>query len=369
MNFLIKKNILIRALSYVDGVVSRNTNLPILASSKIQATTKAVILSATNLELGIIISLPSQVKGEGDVVITPRILSSFLGQPSDSIIEVKKTNSSLLITDGKRNATIQVEGSDDFPIIPQVTPKQEGIIPIIKFIPALERVVTSASISEAKPELTGVFLSIQPKEWIIAATDGFRLSEVRIGQSSVLETPIQCIIPSRCAQAIIKVFKSDEMEGDVFVGYEDNQIIIRNEDRSIYIVSKVIEGEYPAYTTIIPRQFITTCTIPRGEFLQNIKSAGLFASRANTVRIEVGGDQVHITSGEDDMGSFASSMDVQKEGEDVSLVFNHHYLIDGIQNIQGDTVSFKVSKQDGPALLSGVDGKDYLYLVMPVRDV
>lgn len=369
MNFLIKKNVLIRAISFVEGITSRSANLPILANAKIQATAKEVILSATNLELGIVISLPAQIKGEGDIVVTPRIISSFLGQPSDGVVSVKKNNSSLLITDGKRNATIQVESSDDFPIIPQVAPKEEAIIPIIKLIPALERVIGSVSISEAKPELTGVFLSVQPKEWIVAATDGFRLSEVKIGQSGSVATPIQCIIPSRCVQAIIRVFKGDDMEGDVFIGYEDNQIILRNEDRSIYIVSKVIEGEYPAYTTIIPREFVTTCAISKGEFLQNIKGAGLFSSRANTVRIEIGGSQVHVTSGEDDMGSFAASMDIQKDGDDVSLVFNHHYLVDGLQNIQGDTVSFKVSKQDGPALISGVDSKDYQYLVMPVRDM
>jgi DNA polymerase-3 subunit beta len=368
MNFLIKKNVFIRALAYVDGITSRNTNLPILANIHMGAKDKSVVFSATNLELGVVVSLPAQVVKEGEGVVAPRILASFLGQPSDDVVEVKKIESSLSIKEQKRSATIQLEGAEEFPIIPSVTPKEEAIIPVLKFIPALERVVGSVSISEAKPELTGVFVSLQPKEWVLAATDGFRLSEVCVGQASGISSPIQCIIPLRCAQAIIKVFRGGELEGDIFMGYEDSQFVVRNEDRSVYIVSKVIEGEYPAYTSIIPKEFITTCAISRNEFLQNVKGAGLFATRANTVRVEIEGDKAHITSGEGDMGSFVASMDIEKSGEDCSLVFNHHYLIDGLQNIQGEKFSFKVSKKDGPALLSGVDEKHYLYLIMPIRE-
>lgn len=369
MNFLIKKNVFIRGLSYVEGIVSRNANLPILANIHIGVAGKNVVLSATNLELGVVVSLPAQITAEGEAVLAPRILSSFLSQASDDVIQVSREGSSLTIKEQKRTATLQLEQDEEFPIIPRLVIKEPYIIPSLKFIPALERVINSASLSEAKPELAGVFLSIQSKELVLAATDGFRLSEARIAQQSSGGGTLQCILPIRCVQAIIKVFRGLELEGDVLIGYEDNQVVIQNEEKSVYLISKVIEGEYPAYTSIIPNDFITSCTLPKAEFLQQVKSAGLFASRANTIRVEIGGDKIHITSEEGDIGSFAASLDIQKEGEDCSLVFNHHYLIDGLQNIEGETISFKVSKKDGPALLSGVTNKNYLYLLMPIREV
>jgi len=369
MNFLIKKNVFIRGLSYVEGIVSRNANLPILASIKMVASEKGIVLSATNLELGIVVTLPAQITTEGEAVLTPRILGSFLSQASDDVIQVGRKEATLTVKEKKRTAAIQLEQDEEFPIIPNLAIKDSYNISALKLIPALERVVNSVSLSEAKPELTGVFLSIQAKEVVVAATDGFRLSEARIAQQNPSSAPIQAILPIRCAQAIIKVFRGLELEGDVLIGYEDSQIVIQDGEKNIYLISKVIEGEYPAYASIIPIEFITSCTLPKAEFLQQVKSAGLFASRANTIRIEVGGNTLHITSEEGDVGSFAAAIDIQKEGEDCSLVFNHHYLIDGIQNIEGETISFKVSKKDGPALLSGVTNKNYLYLLMPIRDI
>lgn len=353
----------------MEGGTTRNTSLPSIANISLSAKDGLVSLRATNLEFGVVVSAPANIIEEGEVLIAPRVLNVFLGGAGGGDLSFQSEGQhSLLIKEDRRSATIQVEDVGEFPIIPYVADSNTAIIPPVKFIPALASVVNSASLSEAKPELSGIYFDISEKEVVLAATDSFRLSEVRLQQQGSAQNALQCIIPLRFANLAIKAF-SDGGD-DVRIALDENQIAFRGEvgGCDVYLISKVIEGEYPAYTSIIPSEFVTTALLSRSSFVDSVRGAGAFSSRAQTIRLDFEKGKVFVSGEGDDVGSFQESLDCEVDGDAVSLIFNYHYLLDGLQNIQEDHVSVKVSRKDGPVLLQGVQNKAYLYLVMPIRD-
>ncbi len=137
----------------------------------------------------------------------------------------------------------------------------------------------------------------------------------------------------------------------------------------IQLVSRLIEGEYPNYTEIIPQKYTTQLTLDKNEFLNQVKSASLFSGKINEVKIKVdpGKKEIKILSQSSEIGEYQSSISGKTNGENVEISFNHRFLLDGLLNIRSSEVTFELNGGSGPGVLKPVGDETYIYVIMPIK--
>lgn len=208
----------------------------------------------------------------------------------------------------------------------------------------------------------------------MAATDSFRLAEKNIRLEKTIKKEYSFILPQKPAREIMNILEG--RQGLLKIGMSQNQALFeltfKEVDRpEIQITSRLIEGEYPNYTEIIPTKFKTQVVIKRDEFLNQIKTASFFSGKVNEVKVLVNPEkkEVQISAKSSDVGHHQSNVAANIQGEVIEVSFNYKYLMDGLQNIKGSEIMFDISKEEGPCLLRPVGDASYLYVVMPIKSI
>lgn len=370
MNILIKKDIFQLGVSIVEKNTSRNLTLPILSNILLHTDKDKIYLSATNLESGVLVQLPSKGEIKTELTIPPRVLFGFINSLKEGNLEIKidTKNNSVFIQQNALKTNIKGFNAKDFPILPQVNTKNFFIIAAQKLTKGLEQVINSVAVSDFKPELSGVLFSFYSDGLKLVATDTFRLSEKDIKQPNPNNIEDQFILPTRSALEVVRIFQN--IEDDLYIFFDKNQIVLENKDANkinIKFISKIIEGDYPNYTQIIPQKFETTLVVPKQEFINHTKTAGLFSGRINDIKISATPNALVINTEDSDTGNYKSEIPTALNGPEKEISLNHKYLLDGLQNIEGDEVMLKINQQDSPILMQNTKHKDYTYLLMPIR--
>ncbi len=354
-----------KAINIVQNIVGKNLTLPILNNILLKTERGRLRLSSTNLEIGINTWVSGKIDKEGEITCPAKILTGFINNLPNKKIELEVKGNNLTVKCENYRAKINCLSADDFPIIPEI--KADPIIEIIgsAFREALSQVVGLSAISESRPEITGVFLVIEPNGIKLVATDGFRLAEKKINEIKNKKGLSQTIIlPQRTTQELMRVLMDDE--GELGIIIENNQILfVFNETQ---IISRIIDGQYPDYQQIIPNNFQATAITGREEFLNSIKIASLFSSRLNDVKIFVKNNKMEILSQESDLGENLSSIPAEIKGKELEIVFNHRYLLDGLNNIKSAKISFGFNGEASPTVIRPAGDESYLYLIMPIKN-
>ena len=361
-------------LSVVERVIGKNISLPILDNVLVDTQDSFLSLISTNLETTIKLWILTKIIKKGKVVVPAKFLSSFVSSlPNEKIIiEAKEQN--LHIECGNLKTQIQGFNPEEYPIIPEF--KQEEFIETDnqKFCQGLSQVIDIAMPSSSRPEISGVYFSFSNNNLKMVATDSFRLAEKNI----ILETPVKkefsFILPQRPAREIVSILENKE--GPVKIYFSNNQVLFEFPMKElkhpqVQIISRLIEGEYPNYQDIIPTKFKTHIVAKKDEFLTQIKTASLFSSKTNEVKISINPEksEIEIFAKSPDIGESKSSISAKVEGEAIEVSFNYKYLIEGLMNIKSSEVMFEVSKEEGPCILKPVGDASYLYVVMPIKSI
>jgi len=368
MNLLINKDTLLTAITLVEKATGRNLTLPVLNNILIKAEDKKLHFISTDLELALWLQIPTKLEEEGSIAVSPRIISSFLSNMPEGAVRLKTEKETLLITQKNYTTTIKGERTDEYPLLPKIKKDTFFIIPTEKLISGLNQVVNAVALSDLKPELAGILFSFSKNELKLAATDTFRLSEKTIQLTPQNNEPQKIILPIKTAQEIIRVYQNTG--DDLYFYIDKNQIAIENKEAqntTIHLISKVIEGEYPDYTQIIPQKHTTTVIVSKNNLLKQIKAASLFTSKVNDVQFTTNTKEIHIHAQDYDVGEFNSTIEAVIKGANKKTTFNYQYLLDGLANIQGDEVVMKFNQEDAPVLIEPTKQKDYFYILMPIK--
>jgi len=370
----ILQNKLKEGLNIVERITLKSLTLPILNNILVKTEKNFLSLSSTNLEIGIKWWNLAKVEKEGAIVIPSKILSDFIGFLENGPIKLEVKNQTLTIETEKYNTKIKGLSPEEFPIIPQVSPNEPVNLESRLFCDGLKQIVQIPILSSARPEISGVYLAFQKNLVKMVATDSFRLGEKKIFLKEPL--PIQkeysCILPQRTAKEIINIFGEKEEKCKVFLS--PNQILFESQmvetpHPEIQIVSKLIEGEYPDYQTILPQKFATEIILNKNEFLNHLRAASIFASKINEIKLKTDSKKglVEILSQNPDLGEYRSTIFAKIKGKEIGISFNFRFLIDGLLNIPSPEVSFELNSEEEAAVLRGVDDQSYLYLSMPIK--
>jgi DNA polymerase-3 subunit beta len=358
-------------LSIVSRVVGSQSNLPILENILFKTTEKGLKISGTDLETGISIIIPADIKEEGSITLPAKRITSFVSSlPSGNVIFEKK-GEKLSLECKKYHASFNGISAEDFPDLPSLQNKETQKSAEVyhlqsgQFVNAVEKVIFAAAADETRPVLNGVLVSSNSKQLQLVATDGYRLSLKKIGLDEELQLP-EMLIPAKALQEVARIFPQDEKEFELAITSRENQVIFSFEDMEI--VTRLIEGQFPEFEKIIPDQGKTKCEIETEPLEKAVRATAIFAKEsANIMRFRSEDNDFIVEANAPEVGENRTAVEMEKDGADFKIAFNWRFLQDFLNVIESETILFEVSEALKPGLFKTEDDPDFIHVIMPVR--
>lgn len=363
--------------SAVDGalrIVKHNSSLPILNNLLIEAEKGRLKISSTDLEMGFVSRTPSQVVKEGKIAVPAQVFGQFINNLPNQNIDFEVKNQKLFLKCGEIGATLNGLNPEDFPIIPKVKKDYALIINSETLKNAVGSVVNSSAVSGARPEISSVYMAIEPDRIKFVATDSFRLAhKIIFLESEEMQDKIKInystsrniIIPLRTAAEILRI--AGEKNSDISISVDQNQILFDTGDASL--VSRLVEGVYPDYEAIIPKSFETNCYVSKSRLEEAVKLSGCFSSKLNEVSLKTGSSRLEVFSDNGEIGAHKSNIPAEVTGEDVNITFNWKYLLDGLKNISEDEIILQFNGNQKSAVIKPAKNGDCFYILMPIKNI
>lgn len=364
-----KIEILRENLERVVGVASRvsnkNLSLPVLGCVLFVVDANTALVRSTNLDLSVEMNLKAKVIEPGTVAVPAHILTQTISALNDQRLVLKTSGNNLVIEGERGTTTITTVDATEFPTLSYVKEGQ-GVsvsLPARDFILTLRSVSFSASTSSVKPELASVSLTLEGGELIAAATDSFRLAEVKV--------PIKAkgnfhsvLLPAR---NIADILRAVETEENIEIRVGDNQCSFVSGFG--HITSRTIDGAFPDYRAVIPKDFVASATCLKEDAIRAFKKIAIFTDSFNHVHLSFKpSDKVFTVKAVNaSVGETIDHVPASLDGEDIDINFNARYITDALPVIGGDSVTFSVAGHGRPMVITDVPHKGFTYLVMPMN--
>jgi len=371
MKLTILQENLQKAISSAERFVANKSQLPVLGNLLLEAKKSQFRITATNLETGFRVRVGAKVEREGAVTVPAKILGEFITTLSPGKVELESNKNSLKVSSGRFGATLQGIDAGEFPGFPKKAKSDSGQIETRILNELVEKVAFSASSDESRPVLTGVLWDLETTSKLVA-TDGYRLSVLKLDKkdaSGFIKTKKSFLLPSSALKEAAKVFV-DSGEETVAVGWSEEQKQVFFSAGETTLVTRLLEGNFPKYQAIIPREFSTEVIIGSSDLLQAVKVAAIFAREsANIVKFSVSKEGIRVSANSPQVGE--NSTMVPTEGlkiEAGEIAFNSRYLLDFLLRVEGEKIKFSMNDGLRPGVFSGTENNDnFLHVIMPVR--
>jgi len=374
MKFISLQENLKQGLQIVSHVVSKNINLPILNNILVKANKGNIELIATNLEIGIIHQVRGKIEAEGEFTIDSKIITDYINLLPSAKVEIIKNESEIKVECENYKTKINIQEATDFPLLPVVVKDNPFILNLNEFREALSQVLFSVANNETRLELSGVLFVFNDNEIILAGTDSYRLTEKKIKLKNKSSNNFKIIVPARALQELFRILSSlkekEDLDssGEISICLSENQILFSFGGTEL--VSRLIMGNFPDYTQIIPNNFKTEIKIEKNSLVRAIKASAIFSKTGiNDVTIDFKKEEnkIFLSSTSSQVGTSSIDLSAEISGEDNSIVVNYRYLIDGLNNIDSQNILLQIVNGNTPCVLKAENDNTYQYIVMPIR--
>ena len=375
MNLICFKENLKRNLDNALRIIKYNSTLPILNNFLLSTEKGMLKISSTDLEIGFTSLISSKVLKDGSITVPAQLLSQFVNNLPNKNINFEVKDFKLYLNCDNIKASINGLNAEDFPIIPKV--KNDSVLTINSkmFKNSLNYVINSSAISDARPEISSIYIKINPDQIKFIATDSFRLAHKTIFVLSDdnkekikinFEKSRNIILPLRTAGELLRIL--GDQNDDVKIIIDQNQILFDLDNTQL--ISRLVEGNYPDYEAIIPKSSETKCYLSKNDLEESIKLAGCFSSKLNDITMKTNSEksQMEIFSNNSEYGNHHAKIDSEIKGKDVTIVFNWRYFLDGIKNIDEDELILEFNGDQKPAVIKPAKNADFFYILMPIRN-
>ncbi|HET8841239.1 MAG TPA: DNA polymerase III subunit beta [Ktedonobacteraceae bacterium] len=376
MKITCKQQDLSRGLSAVSHAVSGRSTLPILANILLATDHGRLKLSATNLEIGINCWVEAEIEEEGTTTVPAKLITDFVNSLPQASIEMAAPEGSHTLNIKSLRSSANIKGLDpsEFPQIPS---NEGGEPPVLleatQLKEIIDQVAFAAADDDSRPVLTGVLVQVSDEKVTFAAADAFRLA-VRIADLPGDGHPRgDILIPSRTLTELARILPA---EGSVEMIVTPNRSQVLFHTSSLDLVSRLIEGAFPNFRQIIPKESTTRAVVETKEFAAAVKSAALFArDSSNIARVKINpageGDQetgaITIEATAEDLGDNVSTVNAAIDGPELQIIFNVKYLADVLNTINTPEVALEASSAMKPGVLKPVGPHDQTYVIMPMH--
>lgn len=354
-----------KALSAAGRVASTKTQLPILSNILLRTDGNRLLIAATNLEIATTQYIGAKIAKPGAITVPARLITEFVSSLPKGTIELKVVNENIHISSGKYHSIINGVIADDFPELPTIIEDNSVTysINVEEFKQAVSQTIITASSDATRPVLTGVYWHSY-EGWIyLAATDGYRLSERRLVETT---SEVAAIIPTQSLQEVLRTITDDVETIDVL--FDESQVRFRINEAEV--ISRLVDGNFPDYRQLIPKESDIVAVMDKAEFTRVVKVAGLFARESGgsvIVTVDDDAKTVSLHSIASELGENTSELDADITGAgQVSL--NSRYLQEALGVLDASKISFSFSGKLSPCILKSTD-KDvnYYHVIMPLK--
>ncbi len=360
---------LARGLSVVSRAVSSRSTLPVLANVLLRTEDAGLKLTATNLEIGITYWVPGKIETDGATTVPARLLTDLVSSlPASEKVDLELQGADTLHLRCGRFAT-HVKGidADEFPTIQTAGERPTTRVSQKVLKQALEEVIFAAASDEARPILTGVLAKFEGSKLTLAAADNYRIAVRTIEVLDPVEAA-SVVIPARALAELARILSDTDDPVELVLAQARNQVLFHLE--GIDLVSRLIDGQFPNYQTVLPATHATRAELDREELLRAVRPAALIASSsANIVKLQVGGDEGGgvVVTATADVGDYTGDVEATIEGDPTTIAFNARYLNDVLGNVQADRFALELNGPLSPGVFRPVGDDAYVHVVMPVR--
>lgn len=372
MKFKINRDHFAAGLAQVLGVVGSRASMPILSNVLIEAEGDTVSLTTTNLDLGIRCRIKADVTAGGAITLPVKKLATIVrALPQvDTVVEISGQNR-VKVTSGASQFQVMGMPADQFPGLPSFADQHTFTLPQAELSAMLKKVAYAQSTDENRFILNGVYFNFAEGKLTLVATDGRRLATTSKGIGADAAQEGKLILPARTVNELQRMLADT---GDVRIAFNDRQVSFRVQVASkdaaltdqIHLVSKVVEGNYPNYRQVIPKETVHRVDLEREQLLEAVQRAALMTSDKNTsVKLTVGNAKLVITASSAEYGEAQEEVAIKFDGPQVQIAFNPGYLLDPLKALADDTVHFEFKDDMSPGVIRNKE--EFLCVVMPQR--
>lgn len=366
--YILSENIQ-KKISFLSHVISSRTQLPVLQNILIQAIDGKITLSATDLEIGIIIEIPANIEQEGATTVPAKIFLELVSYLPQEKITLELVQNSMVITSSKTKSSLQTINKEEFPKIYE--DKGEEVIRVDTglFKKNIASVLYAVSADAARPALSGVYWKKEDTGFLLAATDGYRLSlkhyavEKQETVKTYDEKPL--LIPGRVLRELINI-KTEDKQTKVFISEKSNQIIFSH--TSDLLIGRLIEAEFPSFERIIPADFTTRALFDKNDMLSAVKACSLFSrDTGNIIKLAVQKENIIVSANTPSVGENTVEIEARLTGEENEIAFNARYMLDFLSNVDAEDIIFEMMNPLSPGVFKVEKDPGFLHIIMPIR--
>lgn len=356
---------LLRPLQIVSGVVERRNSLPILANILIQKVGEDVSFIGTDIELQIRTSAKIGA-GDSDAAVTVsgrKYLDILKSLPEAQQIDVAMAKSKLTVKGGKSRFTVQTLEASEFPIMAQATGDAQSFTMTQATLKRLlQRVEFSMATNDIRYYLNGLLLSVRDGVLTAVATDGHRLALSEMAAPEGMGNA-EILLPRKTVSELVRLL---EGQGDVEITYAAQQIKFKFDD--IEITSKLLEGKFPDFTRVIPKNNKETFVIERDLLLRSLQRAAILCNdKAKSVKLDIEPGLMRISASNQDQEEAQEEIELDYGGANIEFGVNVSYMLDVLNKLGSDSVQLNLLDSLSSALLTVPGEDDFKYVVMPLR--
>jgi DNA polymerase-3 subunit beta len=370
MKFTCNTKDIAAAVGAASKVVNAHTTVPILSNVLLASEGGKIAVRATDLELTLEQGFPAEIKEGGSVTVPAKLFSSYLANLPAGTLELSGTPTRASVKVERSNYDFHALPADEYPPLPAAVKGSQFTIGTKRFRDGIEATIFAASSEEARGAvLMGTLLEVEGQSLTMVATDGYRLAKYQTTLTDGISGVEKFIVPSRALAEAARNLGAGEQIAVSTLGAQNNQLQMSAGDTSITV--RLVDGQYPNYQQVIPAKFDRSVIVNTQSLIGSLRRAELVAGdRASMVKLTVSNQTLVVTASSDVSGNAYEELEIEQQGEDLTIAFNARYLVEILNHVKSDRSLIEFLGPLSPAAIKPaepVDGAQQLYVLMPLR--
>ena len=365
MKFSTTQKQFVSAIQLVEKMIGKKESLPVLSCIVIQAQKNQLTIQATNLESGIVVSIPAHIDQEGVVAVEATLLSQFIRSIKEDALCGELQDGNFVITSKQSTNILKSISVSEFPFITEHSLTEKNTTPKDILIEGIRSVVYAASPSMIRPELGSVFFSFVDMVCTSVATDSFRLAEKTLRSHTSVTADL--LIPLKYTLELLHILEHCPGSTVSWNIVDDSYVVFQNE--SFYYTTRIVDSKFPNYREIIPKDAHVEITLLKNDLAEVLKKARIFSDTEQYIGFHLYPERkvCTVTASSSRVGEMSDSLDVVMKGQDLDIKFHISYIADCLSSIQSDSVTLSFAGVGRPVVITGVSDQTFRYLVMPLN--
>ena len=369
MELVVRKNDLLRELQLFQGIVERKNTIPILANVLMEAKGDEVRFLATDLEVALRSKCQATIAKGGSLTLPAKKFYEIVRSLPETDIRIAEDKGGVKVAADRFDSRMQTLPREDFPTLPESGGTPSATLPRTSVKEMVAKTQFAITGEDTRFFLNGALFVLKPHEMSLVATDGHRLAIVTVpreGPNKKDADEVRAILPKKTLGELARLLN----EGDGDIAYERGENHLFFDVGGRLLISRMIDGQFPAYERVIPKGNDKHIEFERDRLTNAVKRVALLSNeRSRAVKIQIDEGKVDVTSSSPDLGEAKETLPVDYSGSAMQICFNAQYVLDFLSAVSTDVVSLDLKDEVSQAVMKpvGAEGYDYTYVIMPMR--